>query len=78
MLPVSHDAFQQGTQLRFSPSFAIPFCQHRDGNFDVSPKLIGRMAPQKETVEKGRLALRELKVLHRFFGLWARGYRRVG
>ena len=78
VLPVTYDAFQQGAQLRLSPGFAIPFCEHSGGDFNVSPELIGRVAAQKETVEKGRLSLRELKILQSFFGLWARGYGRVG
>ncbi len=68
----------KGRSWRFLAKFRDPICEHRCGNFDVSAQLVSGMAAQKEAVEKGRFSLRELKVLHRFIGLWARRYCRVG
>src|SRR5690348_13719769 len=75
--PIIHHTFKNIFQLRVALGFTVPFGQYRAGNFDVSPQLIGRMAAQKQAVEKRGLALRILKILQRIGGndLWQRGHR---
>lgn len=40
----------------------VPFGKHGSGYFDVAPQLFGRMAAEKQAVEKGGFALRKLEV----------------
>jgi hypothetical protein len=67
VLAVAENLFQAGAQLRLFHGFAIPLGKHGGGNLDIAAQLLGRMAAQKETVEKGGFTLRELEVLQRLF-----------
>ena len=71
MAPILDDPLEQRPQPRFANRFPIPFCKHCRGNSDISAKLVCRMAAQKKPIEKGRFALRELKILQRvFYRVW--------
>jgi hypothetical protein len=66
ILPVADNALQQRAKLRLAHRLAIPLGQDSRRNSDIAPELIGRMSAKEETVEKGRLALRELEFLQGF------------
>jgi len=40
----------------------VPLRQHRSGNFDVAPQLLGGMAAKEQAVEKGGFPLRKHEV----------------
>lgn len=63
ILPVTNNALKQRAELRLADRLAIPLGQDRRRNFDVAPKLLGRVSAKKEAVEKSRLTLRELEFL---------------
>jgi len=65
VLPVADDGLEDGPELRFALGFAVPFRENRSGNLNVLAEFIGRMAAEKQPIEKGRLSLRELEVLQR-------------
>jgi len=67
VLPVLNDFFQHGSKFRSAHGFLVPLGEHGRGNLYVAAELIGGMAAEKQAVEKGRLALRELKVLQGLF-----------
>jgi hypothetical protein len=75
--PVFDEPEENIPQLRFALGLAVPFGQDRGRNFNVAPELFRRVAPQKETVEKCRLALRKVEVVGHFDGneLCARGHK---
>jgi hypothetical protein len=66
VLPVAEHTLEQRAQVRLALAFAVPFGHHRRRNGDIAPQLLGRMAAQKQTVEKGCLALWELEILQHF------------
>jgi len=76
MAPVIQHALKNIFQLRVALRFAVPFGEDRAGYFDVATQLVGRMATQKQAVEKCCLALRILEILQRFRGneLWQRSH----
>jgi len=67
------------TQHGFTLGLAMPFEQHRLRNFDIASELFGGVSAQEQSVEEGRLPLREVEVVLGFFGRVDCGWeRRVG
>ena len=67
VLAVTHNGFQYRTQLRLADGFFVPLGQDGGGDLDVLAQLVGGMPAQEQAVEKGGLALRELKILQPLF-----------
>ena len=63
---VFHNPMENVPQTGVFLRFLMPLGQSGYGHFDVPAKLLGRVAAKKETVEEGRFALRELKILQSF------------
>jgi hypothetical protein len=55
---VIHHTLKNITKLRVAFRLAVPLGENHRRDFDISPQLVGRMAPQEQAVEKGCLALR--------------------
>jgi uncharacterized protein (DUF697 family) len=74
---IIHHARKNIAKLRIALGLAVPFDEYRLRHFDVSPQLLRGIATQKQAVEKGRLTLREVKIVNDFGGneLWHRGHR---
>ncbi len=68
MAAVFDHAGKDITQGRLALGLAMPFKQYRLGNFNVAAKLLSGMPAQEQAVEEGRLPLREVEVVQRFFG----------
>src|SRR5258708_27335046 len=77
MTAVIHHARKNIAQLRVALRLAVPFGEDHRRDFDVSPQFVRGMAAQEEAVEKGRLPLRKVEIVHDFGGneLWHRGHR---
>jgi hypothetical protein len=64
---------------RLALGHAMPFEQHRLGNFNVAAELFGGVPTQEQAVEESRLALREVEVVLGLFDRLGCGwYSRVG
>lgn len=66
VLAVANDALKQRAQVRLALAFAVPFRHDGRRHGDIAPQLLCGMPAEKQAVKKGRLALRELEILHRF------------
>jgi len=65
---VFHHAEEDIAQFWIAFRVAVPFCEDRGRHFDVAPELFGRVAAQKEAVEKSSFSLRESEVCGDFNG----------
>jgi hypothetical protein len=71
MTAILDDPLKEGPQPGLANRFPIPLRKHCCRDSNVSAKLVCRMAAQKKPIKKGRLALRELKILQRvFYRVW--------
>src|ERR1700730_8320516 len=74
MTAVVHHAGEDIAELRVALRFVMPFGEHCGGNLNVAAQLFGRMSTQEQAIEKGRLSLRKVVIMHDFDGheLWHR------
>jgi hypothetical protein len=66
MPAIADNAFEQRTQRRLAPRFAIPLGEYGGGDFDIAAQFLGRVAAEEQAVKESGLSLRELKILQRF------------
>ena len=64
--PKLHDAEEAAALLGFALGFAVPLGEHVGGHLDVAPQFLRRMAPQEETVEERRFAVRIFQLVLAF------------
>src|SRR5260370_35531680 len=64
------------TQRRLALGLAMPFQQNRLWNFNVAAEFLCGMPAQEQAVEKGRLPLREVKVVLGVVGNVGCGWKR--
>src|SRR5690242_10121679 len=77
MASVIYHARKNIAKLRVAFRFAVPLGENHRGDFDVPPQLVRRMAAQEQAVEKRRLTLRKVEIVHDFGRneLWHRRHR---
>ena len=74
---VIHHARENIAKLRIASRVAVPLRENHGRDFDVPPQLVRGVPAQEQAVEKGRLALREVEIMHDFGRneLWHRRHR---
>jgi hypothetical protein len=76
MAAIFHQAREDVAQGGFALGLAMPFEKHLLWNLDVAAEFFGRMPTQEQTVEEGRLPLREVELVQRLFDRRSGGWNR--